>query len=136
MDLSPLTDQDKQLIEVAQEVLRKNYVPGRHTCAAAVLTPGGAVFTGVSIQTCGYGTCAEPVALGAAFTSGERMVKTIVVVAKRFNNYSIVPPCGNCRQLLLDYVPDTQVIMDQNGALGKISAKALLPGVVIVDENY
>ncbi len=136
MELRPLTEQDKHLIEVAQEVLRANYVPGRHTCAAAAVASSGKTYTGISIQTCGYGTCAEPVALGAAFTQGERQVRTVVVVARRFNNYPIVPPCGNCRQLLLDYAPDADIVLDQNGTLGKVHARELLPGVTIVDENY
>ena len=136
MEFVPLTSDDHKLIDVAQEVLRKNYVPGRHTSAAAVLCSSGRTYTGVSIQTCGYGTCAEPVALGAAFTAGERSVVTLVVVACRLNNYPIVPPCGNCRQLLLDYIPDAFVIMDESGVLKKAVARQLLPGLRIVDDLY
>jgi cytidine deaminase len=136
MQYIPLTDDDRKLIEVAQETLRKNYVPGRHTAAAAVLCPTGRTYSGVSIQTCGYGTCAEPVALGAAFTAGERAITTVVVVCHRFNNYPIVPPCGNCRQLLLDYIPDACVIMDESGTIRKTAARNLLPGLRIVDEVY
>ncbi len=136
MDLQPLTDADRHLIEIAQEVLRRNYVPGRHTCAAAVLCADERIYSGISIQTCGFGTCAEPVALGAAFTSGERNAVSLAVVCKRFNDYTVVPPCGNCRQLLLDYVPDVAVILDDHGTIGKIAARHLLPGITIVDEHF
>lgn len=136
MELQPLTDQDRHLIEVAQQVLRDNYVPGRHTCAAAVLCPGERIYTGISIQTCGFGTCAEPVALGAAFTNGERKALSLTVVCRRFNDYAVIPPCGNCRQLLLDYIPDVLVILDDHGSIGKTAARHLLPGITIVDEHF
>ena len=136
LESSPLNDDDRGLIEIAEETLRKNYVPGRHTCAAAVLCGGGRIYTGVNIQTAGYGTCAEPVALGAAFTKGEREARSIVVVCRRFNNYPVIPPCGNCRQMLLDYFPDIQVILDANGAMQKTAARHLLPGITLVDEPF
>jgi cytidine deaminase len=133
VDLSP---DDLKLIEAAQQVLRDNYVPGRHTSGAAVLCASGKVYRGVNIETCGFGTCAEPVALGAAFTAGERKVVSVVSVAKRVNNYPIVSPCGNCRQLLVDYVPGAQVILDYNGSLQKTEARNLLPGVFVFDETF
>lgn len=64
----PLQEADHQLIETACEVLRRNYLPARHTVAAAVRCPSGSLYTGVNVEACGYGPCAEPVALGAAFT--------------------------------------------------------------------
>lgn len=136
MEFFPVSDDDKQLIELAQEALRDNYVPGRHTCSAAVRCADGKVYKGISIQTSGYGTCAEPVALGAAWTQGIRGAETIAVVCRRMNNYMVVPPCGNCRQLLLDYVPDIQVILDVNGELQKVAAREMLPGLSLIEENY
>jgi cytidine deaminase len=136
MEFVWLDDSDRELIDVAQEVLWKNYVPGRHTGAAAVRCSGGRVYSGISIATTGYGTCAEPVALGAAFTNGEREVDSVVVVCRRFNNYPIVPPCGNCRQLLLDYVPDAHVILDIEGNIRKAAARSMLPGISVVEDSF
>ena len=136
MEYFALTDDDRQLIEVAQETLRETYVPGRHTCASAVRCGGGKVFKGISIQTSGYGTCAEPIALGAAWTASVRKADTIVTVARRMNDYMVVPPCGNCRQLLLDYVPDIKIILDVNGEMQKVSAREMLPGISLIEDNY
>ena len=136
MEFIPVTDNDRSLIDTAQQVLRDNYVPGRHTCSAAVRAADGDVYTGVSIQSSGYGVCAEPVALGTMFTRQIRSAKTIVVVARRINNYPIVPPCGNCRQLLLDYVPDIEVILDISGEIHKTIARNLLPGISLVDDAF
>jgi cytidine deaminase len=94
------------------------------------------MYTGVNIETCGYSTCAEPVALGAAFTNGERKIRSIVSICKRVNNYPLVSPCGNCRQLLVDYVPSAMVILDNNGSIQKTEARSLLPGISVFDETY
>jgi cytidine deaminase len=129
----PIDDAERKLIETAQETLKKNYVPGRHITASAVLCASGNVFTGVDIETTGHRTCAEPVALGAAFTAGERDVRAIVTVCKRTDNYPIISPCGNCRQILVDYIPHAHVILDRNGSIEKFEAAELLPGMYIFD---
>ena len=52
------------------------------------------------------------------------------------NDMMVVPPCGNCRQLLLDYVPDIRVILDINGEIQKVSAREMLPGISLIEESY
>jgi cytidine deaminase len=37
-------------------------------------------------------------------------------------------PCGNCRQLLLDYAPGLMVILAVDGVVKKAAARDLLPG--------
>lgn len=39
----------------------------------------------------------------------------------------IIPPCGNCRQMLHDYMPDCDVILSAEGGPIKVKADALLP---------
>ena len=39
----------------------------------------------------------------------------------------LLPPCGNCRQLLADYAPECGVILSVSGVPQKIPAKDLLP---------
>ena len=41
--------------------------------------------------------------------------------------YNILPPCGNCGQLLLDYTPDCMVIISHDQRPLKDGAKDLLP---------
>jgi cytidine deaminase len=38
-----------------------------------------------------------------------------------------MPPCGNCRQLLLDYAPDAMVILNYKNKLVKVKVTDLLP---------
>lgn len=45
---------------------------------------------------------------------------------KHINN--VIAPCGNCRQMLLEYCPDIKVILnDDEGKLIKVGIKDLLP---------
>lgn len=39
----------------------------------------------------------------------------------------VIPPCGNCRQLLCDYAPRCGVILCVDGALKRVPAQELLP---------
>jgi len=71
---------DQKLIDAAIDVIRKNYSDPSHTVGAAVLCSSSKIYTGVNIECCGYGPCAEPVAIGAAISNGEREIVTIVAV--------------------------------------------------------
>lgn len=119
-----ITTEDQKLIDAATEVIRCNYQDPRHTVGAAVLGGSGKVFTGVNIESCGYGPCAEPIAIGEAITNGERVFKKIVAV--HFDG-SLLSPCGNCRQLLFDYAPDIEVILLHDGRVMKTTIKEILP---------
>lgn len=70
--------------------------------------------------------CAEQVAIGTAITNGERDFDVIVAVRGK-EGEEIIPPCGNCRQILHDYMPECDVIVSSRGELKKIKAEELLP---------
>jgi cytidine deaminase len=131
MAFEPLNDQDRRLIAAASDVLDRNYRPVRHTVGAAVLAGSGRVYTGVNVEACGYGPCAEPIAIGAAFSNGEQDIRAIVAVCKRGDAYRVISPCGNCRQLLVDYAPDAIVILEVDGKSVKARARDLLPGAYV-----
>ena len=69
---------------------------------------------------------AEQIAIGAAITAGEREFETIVAVRGE-QGEEILPPCGNCRQILCDYMPEGWVIVSADGKMKKVRAKELLP---------
>ena len=65
--------------------------------------------------------------MGIAISAGEREFDTIVAVHEQHLN-CVIPPCGNCRQMLFEYAPDIKVIVnDENGNLIKVAANDLLP---------
>ena len=61
-----------------------------------------------------------------SYTHLERDFDTIVAVRGK-DGSEIIPPCGNCRQILHDYMPDCEVILSVAGQHAKIKAKELLP---------
>jgi cytidine deaminase len=137
MEYLALDEHDHELIQAATETIRKNYLPGRHVVGAALRCASGNVYTGVNVRWCAHGWCAEPVAVGTAVTQGEREFVAIVAVAGWDETYPVIPPCGNCRQLLIDYAPEAMVILEHDGKLVKISVRNLLPDpFYLFEESY
>lgn len=122
-----LTDKDQELIAQARKAIRLNYdgINYNHTVGAAVRCKSGNVYTGVNVYSL-HGACAEQVAIGAAITQRERDFETIVAVRGK-EGEEIIPPCGNCRQMLYDYMPECEVILMVHEEEQKIRAKELLP---------
>lgn len=128
MDTFPLTAQDETLIAAARQTLRRAYHPDRHTVGSAVMAASGQVYTGVNVESCAAGPCAGPVALGAAISAGEQQLLVIVAVGGFEEPGYVLNPCGNCRQMMIDYAPDMLVIVgDERGAHFKVRARDLLP---------
>ncbi len=122
-----LTDKDYELIEKAQSAIKFNYDKEHknHTVGAAVRCKNGKAYVGVNLYSI-HGACAEQVAIGTAITNGERDFDAIVAVRGEAGE-EVLPPCGNCRQILHDYMPDCKVIVPVRGELKKIKAEELLP---------
>ena len=132
MKLEPITDKDKELIEMARKAIIPNYdgISFNHTVGAAVRCKNGRIYIGVNVYSI-HGACAEQVAIGAAITAGEREFEAIVAVEGE-KGERILPPCGNCRQILSDYMPDCMVIVMADGEIRKVAAKELLPFAYVV----
>lgn len=123
-----INENDKVLIKRGLEVLKSNFDDGiyNHTVGCAIRCKNGNVYTGVNCDGI-HGSCAEYITIGNAISSGERDFDTIVAVHDKHLNY-VIPPCGNCRQMLFEYCPNIKVIVnDENGKLIKVEAKDLLP---------
>ena len=73
----------------------------------------GKIFVGVNCDSVSHGSCAEVIAIGSAITAGEREFDTIVAVLGG-DNSKILPPCGNCRQMMYSYDKNINVIVDEN----------------------
>ena len=125
--MEAIQQQDLELITAARDAIRPNYdgVHFNFTVGAAVRCGSGKIYTGVNVYSL-HGACAEQVALGAAITAGERAFTAIVAV-RGADGEEILPPCGNCRQILSDYAPDCGVILQVGGAVQKCPARELLP---------
>lgn len=125
--MNALLGKDYELIAEAKRAIRLNYDQENenHTVGAAIRCKNGKVYVGVNVYSL-HGACAEQVAIGTAITNGERDFDTVVAVRGK-EGEEIIPPCGNCRQILHDYMPNCDVIISVYGKPGKIKAKELLP---------
>lgn len=91
-----------QLIRAAQEVqgeftLRNDFSAG--SVGAALMTKAGNIYTGICIDlACGIGFCAEHSAVADMLKHREREISWVVAVG---SEGSILPPCGRCREMLL-----------------------------------
>jgi cytidine deaminase len=90
-------------------------------------TLNGRVFQGVNIEVEGSAPCsmcAEYAAIGAMVSEGENQIDTIVAANGRKN--AILPPCGQCRQLLREF-GNPYVILKLRGKLVKTRLSQLYP---------
>lgn len=95
--------------------------------AAVLITKDDKVYTGVNIESSSYGltVCAERVALFKALSDGERDFSCIYILA---DTTAPCSPCGACRQVLIDYAADIDVVMvAKDGSTLKKPLKELLP---------
>jgi cytidine deaminase len=125
---------DVELLRLAEQLLTKVYVHGRHEVATALRTVDGSVFTGVHLEgSCRRSSiCAEGIALGAArggLPAGAPLHVDVVVSVqiKPADTFRIIAPCGVCRELISDYSPDATVWLTTDAGPAPMRALDLLP---------
>ena len=118
----------QELINRAKKARKNAYAPySEFSVGAALLTEGGKIYTGCNIENASLGLsiCAERVAIFKAVSNGYKNYKAIAVICDK-----TVPcaPCGACRQVMVEFSPDMEVIMVNLQNRIKIKkAKELLP---------
>lgn len=71
--------------------------------AAAVEAGSGKIYVGVCVDcACALGICAERNAIFNMITNGESTIKRVVAINSDGN---ITPPCGACRELMTQIMP-------------------------------
>src|SRR5918995_2084179 len=117
------------LFEAAKAVQAKAYAPySGFKVGAAIMTPGGKVFTGCNVENAAYpvGTCAEAGAIAAMVAAGESRIAEMVVMGE---GPHLVTPCGGCRQRIREFAsPDALIhIADPDGVRRSFRLEELLP---------
>lgn len=127
LTLHPLTDDDRELIELARRTVDANTdgPDGVYTMGAAVRGVDGRMYAGINLYHFTGGPCAELVALGRARAEGARELTTIVAVGNE--GRGVVGPCGRDRQVLVDYHPTIRVILPTPDGPRSALAADLLP---------
>jgi cytidine deaminase len=116
---------DRELIEVAGDLISARTDDRYHTTAAAARASDGRIVTGVNVYHFTGGPCAELVVLGRAAAEGVDQLIEIVAVGDR--DRGILAPCGRCRQVLLDLHPGIRVAVWTGSEARAVPIAELLP---------
>ena len=117
-----------QLIKLAQEAAKKAYAPySNFKVGAALLCKSGNVYTGCNVENSSYGAsnCAERTAAFKAVSEGEREFVKIAIVSEKGG---LTFPCGICRQVLSEFMPNGRIVLysDEHG-IKEFTLNELLP---------
>jgi len=116
------------LVAEAKESMAAAIAPySKFQVGAALRTSAGNVYTGHNIESASFGLsmCAERVALFKALSEGERNFSEIVITSSSEN---FCPPCGACRQMLLEFAGNISVVLiNGKGDMKKHKLQKLLP---------
>ena len=130
-DLSAL---ERKLLDAALAAQKHAYAPySKFRVGASVLagknkTWAGRIFSGCNVENATYSptSCAEVSAIDAAVSQGYRHLRTVLVVTE---NRIPQAPCGRCRQKIVEFGRDVEVIMasSRNKRILKAKISELLP---------
>ena len=106
-----------RLYAAAAAVRKERRISDYVTCgevSAAILSGSGRIYTGVCIDTCStLGICAERNAIFHMITNGEAEIQKVIAILP---DGSSGAPCGACRELMVQLMPekykDVQIMMD------------------------
>ena len=98
----------KEMFQAAKAVQNGRKISGYVDAggvAAAILSSSGKIYTGVCVDTCStLGICAERNAIFSMITHGEQEIKKVLAIMP---NGKSGAPCGACRELMVQLMPDS-----------------------------
>lgn len=104
--MEPL-ESERRVIEAAENLARTLGSDTNHTVAAAAMDTNGRIHQAVNVHHFTGGPCAELVTLGVAATAQAGPLVTMAAAGD--GGRGLIPPCGRCRQVMLDLHPDILV---------------------------
>lgn len=116
-----------ELVTAAREAQSRAYAPySKFPVGAAVLCADGRIFGGANIENVSFGAtvCAERVAMFSAVAAGCAELRALAIVGP---GAEPLPPCGLCRQVMIELAPNAVVIMAGEGARRTTSVAELMP---------
>lgn len=124
---------ERDLIKAAFEAQKLAYTPvSGFNVGAALLSKSGKIYHGCNIEVGGLSPslCAERTAFAKAISEGEIEFEAIAIVGGRENEPVLCPPCGVCRQFMLEFchAEDFKIIFAKSEEEYKVASLAeLLP---------
>jgi len=121
---------DLTLAHKALEVMSRAHAPySRFPVGAALLGRSGKTYLGVNVENASLGlsVCAERIAIFTAITAGERAFDAIAIAT---SESAPTPPCGACRQVLLEFGGDELSVLHVNSGRPDVVARHTLGELV------
>ncbi len=119
---------DRELIDLSKKAQENSYSPySNFRVGAALLCTDGTVYTGCNIENATYGAtnCAERTAVFKAVSEGRREFTAIAITS---SGGGLTFPCGICRQVIAEFAPDINFILeDEDGCIKTFTINELLP---------
>lgn len=118
----------KELCQKAIDMMEMAYCPYSHfPVGAALECSDGSVFTGCNIENAAYGAgiCGERTAMSKAISEGHKDFVRIAIAGKS-DDFCV--PCGICRQFMMEFAPNMEVIcLNGKGESKTFTLPELLP---------
>ncbi|MBD8686359.1 MULTISPECIES: cytidine deaminase [unclassified Rhizobium] len=118
-----------ELFEAAREAMSFAHAPySKFPVGAAIRAEDGKIYKGANIENLSFpqGWCAEPSAISAMVMGGARKITEIAVIAEKL---ALCPPCGGCRQKIVEFASaDTKIYLCDDAGVQKVmTMEELLP---------
>ena len=113
-----MSEDHQQLVAAACAAREHSYSPySGYRVGAALRGASGRVYLGTNVENASLGLsiCAERVAVGKAVSEGETVFEAIAICGDAAEP---TPPCGACRQFLLEFAPELTVVLAGSAGTG------------------
>jgi cytidine deaminase len=119
---------EREMVETARMARENSYSPySGFRVGACLVAKSGNVYVGCNVESAAFTPtcCAERTALFTAVAAGEREFTAIAVAC---DGKKPAWPCGVCRQALIEFSPDMEVVAAaEAGGWEKATLSELLP---------
>lgn len=129
-----MEDDREALLREAGSALRMAFAPySGLRVGAAIRAASGAVYSGCNVESAAFplGGCAEHHAIAAGVRAegpAFRIASVAIAARDRSDAAVAIPPCGACRQLIMEFGPAASVLfLGADGTVHAHAIAALLP---------